>query len=207
MVGKAKRIQSDTSPKPEVETAKKRRMGGRSARVRKSVLEAAFEILVDEGLGQFSIAEVAKRSGVHETSIYRRWGTKEALATDACLHFADTAMPVPDTGSLRSDLAVISEKVANLLSSDLGRSMIALAMADTPESVEMRRSYWKGRFSLAKAVFERAKERGEPYDQVDPTQFLETLISPLYFRLLVSGEPISEWPIEAMIDRLLKAYR
>ena len=63
----------------------RRRPGGRSERIRQSVIEATMAVLRDRGWDQFSIAEVASRAGVHETSIYRRWGTRERLATDALL--------------------------------------------------------------------------------------------------------------------------
>src|ERR1700689_682516 len=81
------------------------RPGGRSARIRQSVIEATMAVLRDRGWDRFSIAEVASRAGVHETSIYRRWGTRERLATDALPAPGAKALPVPDTGSLRGDLA------------------------------------------------------------------------------------------------------
>ena len=60
----------------EVEHAARRRPGGRSSRVRAAVLGATLEALVQGGYEALSIAEVAARSGVHESTIYRRWGTK-----------------------------------------------------------------------------------------------------------------------------------
>src|SRR5512144_909234 len=88
-------------------SAARRRPGGRSARVRASVLEAAFAVLRETGSEAFSIADVAARSGVHETSIYRRWGTKSALILEASLHFAQGAIAIPDTGALRTDLIAL----------------------------------------------------------------------------------------------------
>src|SRR5262249_1063329 len=90
--------------------APRKRLGGRSARVRSSVLQAAFTVLMKKGIDAFSIAEVAEKAGVHETSIYRRWGTKHALARDACLHRAEVSLAIPDTGSLRSDLVALLKR-------------------------------------------------------------------------------------------------
>ena len=50
----------------------KPRLGGRSARVREAVLGAAFAELDERGYEGFSIDAVARRSGVHKTTIYRR---------------------------------------------------------------------------------------------------------------------------------------
>ena len=60
--------------------APKPRLGGRSARVREAVLGAAFAELDERGYGGFSIDAMARRSGVHKTTIYRRWPIREASA-------------------------------------------------------------------------------------------------------------------------------
>ena len=49
------------------------RPGGRSRRVRRAVLDAVVELLEEGGARAVTIAEVAKRSGVNASSIYRRW--------------------------------------------------------------------------------------------------------------------------------------
>ena len=183
------------------------RLGGRSARVRASVLQAAFTILTQRGIDDFTIADVAVRAGVHETSIYRRWGTRTGLAVEACLHFAETALSIPDTGSLRSDLVALLRRLTNLLTSPQGRALLALAVARDPDAVAARRAYWQRRFNLARAIFDRAVSRGEFPRHADPIIFLEALIAPLYLRLLVTDEPIEEWPSSRMVDHLLFAFQ
>jgi AcrR family transcriptional regulator len=183
-----------------------RRPGGRSARVRSAVLQSAFAVLTEKGIDAFTVAEVASRAGVHETSIYRRWGTLTALALEACLHFADAALAIPDTGSLRSDLMALMQRLIALLSSPAGQAFLALSASRHPEAVAARRSYFRQRFDLARVIFDRAVSRAEFPRRADPMVFLETLIAPLYLRLLVTGEPLEHWPREEMIDRLLAAY-
>ena|SRR5262245_16397759 len=182
------------------------RPGGRSARVRSSVLESAFQLLVRKGLEAFSIAEVAAQSGVHATSIYRRWGTKDALVRDACLHQADVALPIPDTGSLRSDLVALLDRLVAWLTSREGQVLLALSSSQHPHVVAARRNYWRKRFDLIRPVFEKAKSRGEFPRHTDPIEFLELLIAPLYLRALTTAEPVEDWPRKAMLDRLLALY-
>jgi AcrR family transcriptional regulator len=43
------------------------------------VLTATLEVFSKSGYDGVTIAKVAGRSGVHETSIYRRWGTRDHL--------------------------------------------------------------------------------------------------------------------------------
>lgn len=183
-----------------------RRLGGRSARVRASVLQAAFAVLMERGSEAFTIAEVAARSGVHETSIYRRWGAKGALALEASLHFAEVAITIPDTGALRSDLSALLDRLVAFFGSAPGQAFLALTASRRPEVVAARRSYFQQRFDLALAIFDRAVARGEFPPDADPIPCLEALIAPLYLRLLVTGEPIDAWPGDAWIDRLLATY-
>src|SRR5438094_8033869 len=82
----------------------KRRPGGRRARIRQAVLDAAFAELGEKGYGGLSIEAVAQRSGVAKTTVYRRWPTRNELVADALDSRSDRYEPVPDTGSLRGDL-------------------------------------------------------------------------------------------------------
>jgi len=175
--------------------------------VRVSVLEAAFAVLTEKGYHAFSIAEAAQRAGVHETSIYRRWKTKQALTLDAVLHFAEAAIPTPDTGSLRSDLIALVQRLVSYLASPQGQSLMwALGVPQQPQADAGRQTYWKRRFASIRIVFDRAVVRGEFPADADPLEFFETLIAPLYFRLFVSSEPLDEWPYKKAIDRMLTAY-
>ena len=95
----------------------RRRVGGRSARVQESVLKSVFELLGEKGPSDFSIADVAARAGVHETSIYRRWPSRETLIIEACRNFAEDVMPIPDTGALRTDLIAFQRNAKSMFGS------------------------------------------------------------------------------------------
>lgn len=105
------------------------RPGGRSARVRASVLDAAFEELGEKGYDGFTMEAVAQRSGVHKTTIYRRWPSREALVLDALDSRSDRYSPISATGALRSDLVLFAEDVFNKLSSPHGKAMLKSLVA------------------------------------------------------------------------------
>jgi len=141
----------------------RRRTGGRSARIRAAVLDATIDALVARGIDRVSIADIAAQSGVHETSIYRRWGTREALIIDALFARTEHDLPIPDTGSLRGDLVAAARSLAELLSSPIG-ALIAAASAltvDDPDLAATRDRYWASRFAFADTVIRRAVDRGE----------------------------------------------
>jgi AcrR family transcriptional regulator len=76
-------MRADTPPDRAAQAAP--RPGGRSERVRRAVLEAAADELLEVGFERLSVASVAQRAGVHHTTIYRRWETKSRLVLDAVL--------------------------------------------------------------------------------------------------------------------------
>jgi AcrR family transcriptional regulator len=173
------------------EAAVRQRPGGRSARVRQSVLDATLALLVEGGLDSLTVADVAARAGVHETSIRRRWRTRENLICDALLNYSELHLPIPDTGSLREDLAAFARELAAYLTTPLGRALL-YAMATTgeePALLDARSAFWQTRYELASAMINRAVARGELPDTVDGRLALEALIAPLNFRALLTDEP------------------
>jgi AcrR family transcriptional regulator len=170
----------------------RQRPGGRSARVRQSVLDATLEVLCDRGVDQFAISEVASRAGVHETSIYRRWGTRERLMIDALNVVGEEVIPIPDTGSLRRDLVKFAKTIADLLATPLGRAIDQALSVPTqdPVIIDACAAYFRSRFESASTIIQRAIERGEIEACTDPSLAIEMLVAPLHLRHLMSREPL-----------------
>ena len=102
--------QRDESPSEPRRTEGVRR-GGRSARVVESVLRATVEELGTVGYTALRVEDVAERSGVNKTSIYRRWPSKVELVAAALLNHARNH-EAPDTGSLREDYLTVLRAMA-----------------------------------------------------------------------------------------------
>jgi AcrR family transcriptional regulator len=172
----------------------RRRPGGRSARVRESVLDATLTILGEGGLESLTVADVAERAGVHETSIRRRWRSRENLICDALLNHSDQQLPVPDTGSLREDLVTFASELAAYNDTALGKALLhaMTTQSDDHAVAEARTAFWRGREALAGAMIERAVSRGELPDTVDGRLALEALIAPLHFRTLLTDERLDD---------------
>ncbi|GAA4860151.1 TetR/AcrR family transcriptional regulator [Actinomycetospora straminea] len=186
---------------PEV----RRRPGGRSARVRAAVLDATLELLLAHGLEGLKVAEVADRAGVHETSIYRRWGNRENLLIDALLD-ASEQLRVPDTGNLRDDLTAYARDLAAFLATPVGHALErTLAVAgDDPDTQRARDRYWTSRSERSCRMVVRAVERGELPDTVDPRLVVEMLVSPVHFRVVLTREPVDDQMPVRLVDALLR---
>ncbi|MDP3400770.1 MAG: helix-turn-helix domain-containing protein, partial [Brevundimonas sp.] len=75
----------------------------RSEEARLRTIEATIEALLDLGAEGLTMEEVAERSGVAKSTIYRHFGAREHLVAEsvrACV----VEQPTPDSGSLAEDL-------------------------------------------------------------------------------------------------------
>lgn len=183
----------------------RRRTGGRSARVRGAVLQAALEAMAEHGLDGVTISEIARRAGVHATSIQRRWGSRENVALDAMLTYSQEKLPIPDTGSLRDDLIAFARSIAAYLDTALGEALARTMAAtdDDPALVANRARFWQARYETARVIVDRAIDRREVSAGTDPELALELLVAPLHFRKLLIRQPIDDSLVEHMVDTLL----
>ncbi|MFD7864812.1 TetR/AcrR family transcriptional regulator [Streptomyces sp. NPDC057682] len=171
------------------------RPGGRTARVRESVLRAAGDALAEQGFDQLDLADVARRAEVGKTTVYRRWSTPTGLIADLLDAMAEESVPRARTGSLAGDLRANARLVLDTLTDPrqgaLFRSVIAAATCDDRTAQALHRFYairieeWSG--CVTDAV-----ERGELPAGTDPHEVIRAVSAPLYYRLLASGDPLDE---------------
>jgi len=168
------------------------------------VHEAVAELLDKGRGGELTVAEVADRSGVHATTIYRRWRSIEALILDVAVAQVVSGFPVPDTGSLRGDLEAYATQAARNLSSRTGaaflRTLVA-ALPSTPETRAQRGEFLAERGKELQAIVDRALARGERAPSLD--DILEGILAPLYFRVLADSRPVDDAYALSLVDRLL----
>lgn len=186
------------------------RTGGRSARVRVAVLEAALRELGQRGYAALSIDHVAARAGVHKATIYRRWPTKDALLGDAVADMVDTTVPVPDTGAIETDLREFARSLADTLTSGVGTAAVPVLFSEAarlPQIAEIKRNLFAERHKLAAPIVERAVQRGELPAGTDSRELIGLVAAPIYYRLLVTGEPIDHAVADRSVAAALAAAR
>jgi AcrR family transcriptional regulator len=176
----------------------------RGEHVRRTVLAAAFDELAENGAGAATVAGVARRSGVHETTIYRRWVTKEKLFVEAMLSRSAMEIPTPDTGSVRDDLLAVVRAVIAYVTSPVGLAALHVASLAADDLQDAGQAFWAGRLNALRPVVERGIARGELRPDIDAELLLETLIAPLHGRLLLTGEPVDERLGERIVDLVLQ---
>jgi AcrR family transcriptional regulator len=187
-----------------------RRPGGRSARIRTSVIAATLAELAASGYSGLSLESVARRAGVHKTTVYRRWGTREQLVVEAMLERAGERISVPDTGSLRADLLELAQTAAaNAASPEVAAMARAVAgqAAHDQRLAAANQRFWTERLALDAVMVERAIERGEVPAATDPQRVIEAVLGPIHLRLLLTGEAIDAAFLEGIVDIVVNGVR
>jgi AcrR family transcriptional regulator len=177
------------------EHGRPRRPGGRTARVRTAVLQAAGDALAEHGFAKLDLADVARRADVGKTTVYRRWGSTAGLLADLLRDMADTSLPHADTGSLLGDLTanarLVQKTLTDVRQGPLFQAVIMAAAGD-PGAAEALRGFYRRRVEEWVPCVLQAVDRGEVPPDTNPHEVIRAVSAPLYYRLLISGEPLTE---------------
>lgn len=175
------------------------RPGGRSARVRERVHAAVVELLDSQRWDEVSLPLVADRSGVHQATLYRRWGSVSALVDDVATAQLTAAAPLPDTGSLRGDLELAAERFAEAIAGPMGRILLRAGALSAPG--DRTPAALRTRSEQLQQMLDRAAARGEPTPTL--VELLEGITAPLYFHALFFGRPAGPAHARELVDRLM----
>jgi AcrR family transcriptional regulator len=196
---------------PEQARTRRRPAGAALLRPAKTeaIVAAAFEELAEHGYRGLSMDRVAARAGVGKAALYRRWPSRQAMIIDAAASVATDAALPPDTGSLRGDvLAVIEDGLAVAQHPIAGRVIADLA-AEARRSPELADAllarFRDPRRTAARAMLQRAVERGEIAPDVDVQVALQLIAGPLYLRAVFPGEQLDATYPERLADAFLRA--
>ncbi|HEV8558597.1 MAG TPA: TetR-like C-terminal domain-containing protein [Actinophytocola sp.] len=183
----------------------KARPGGRNAQVRARVFEAVRRALESGDPENLAVDRLAEQAGVHRATIYRRWLSTERLMADLLVELTPLDTPLPDTGTLREDLEDVLARVAGTVGTPAAAVMLRLVAGSADgDLAEAARGYWAGILDRTAEIIRRAQRRGDATPDVDAVAATESLLGPVYFRLLVSHEPITDEFRAGLVDRTLR---
>jgi AcrR family transcriptional regulator len=178
----------------------------RSERARRQVLAVTADLVTEVGVERLTIDEVAARSGVAKTTIYRHWPNKGALVTEAVHTCMSPASP-PAGGDLREGLLACFEGAVRAgPETRVGEMMLSLldAAQRDPELDRLLRGYLAERRRPVLELLEAAKARGELPPDADP-ELLATLVTgPITYTKLILRQPISRELVVQVVDAVLQ---
>lgn len=153
-----------------------------------------------------TIEGVAAKAGVGKATIYRRWPSKGALALDVLLELLDLGQ-TPDTGTTRGDLVAIVQGVNPGLAHPTAAAVIPGLATELARNPTLAKAF-RERFVLPRrqsvaAALERGVNRGDLPGEVDQEMLIDLLVSPFYYRIFVTGQPIEADLAEKVVEFLL----
>lgn len=190
---------TDDRRTPSTAKGKTPRPGGRTARNTAAVLDATLAELGEHGYAHLTVDRIATRSGVHKTTIYRRWNGIDGLLISALAHTGTDAWPPPRTGALQTDLLALVRRVVQSFTSKQEGPVATAAIAAAFESAHMASAlhdFFSNQHSRSAAMVKAAVERGEVPVGTDGCEVVRTAAAPIYYRLFISHEPVTEADVE-----------
>ncbi|MFF4174004.1 TetR/AcrR family transcriptional regulator [Streptomyces sp. NPDC001744] len=186
------------------------RPGGRTAKVRRAVLDATLDALAGTGFHALNMDRIATGAGVGKTTVYRRWGSPAGLVADLLRDMAEQSLPASDTGSLADDLRANAELVRTTLADPrmgaVFRAVIAAAACDE-ECARALAGFYRTRLAAWAPAVARGVARGEAPAGTDPVELLRAVSAPLYYRFAVTREELGADVAERAVAAALAAAR
>jgi AcrR family transcriptional regulator len=184
------------------------RTRGRAADVVERVLTATGEELSRAGYAALRVEDVAARSGVNKTTIYRRWPNKAELVAAALREI--TALPAAvDTGNLREDLRSSLLQTIAFATEPVGRGLMRMMQTERadPEVDAIARTLRSEQRSMRVAMVERGIARGELPPGTNAELLVDLVSAPVLTRAVTFGEIVDERYIDSVLDLVLAGAR
>jgi AcrR family transcriptional regulator len=196
----------DPAQDDDAQLAARARASGRplDEAVDAAILNATWQLLLEEGYSSMSIARIAALANVGRPAIYRRYRDKSELV-GAVIAGKSAALPTIDTGHARDDV------IAHL---ELARKRFALRVAGAmiveernhPELLEyFREGMARPQRARIADALRRGQERGEVRADLDCELAAEALMGSFMFHFLTSGRPSKGWS-ERVVDTLWAGF-
>src|SRR3954447_2537243 len=180
------------------------------SRTETAILDATRELLAESGVHGLTMEGVAIRAGVAKTTIYRRWRSKDELALAVLIDMVEQVVETPELDDTRAELIAFVDGAVMILGSTLmGRVMqgIVSELAANPGlAAAFRERVVSLRVAEVRRLVERGIARGDLRPDADYELAHELLFGPVYYPLLLSGEPVSEDHGERVVDAVLPAF-
>jgi AcrR family transcriptional regulator len=181
--------------------------GGRppSEEARRAILDATLALLCEGGYAGLTMDAVAERACSSKATIYRHWSSKPDLVVDALAQDIAPAAIEP-TGSLRDDLLAIARAlITKFTETPLGKVMCTVTEAASRDPLlgRLMAQFRDERRAVTMQVLARAQARGEIRDGVDLDLAAQMLVGPIFFRLMVTQEPLDAALAEQIVDLIL----
>jgi AcrR family transcriptional regulator len=171
-------------------------------------MASTLETLGRVGFARLRVEDVAARSGVNKTTIYRRWPEKLDLVRAAVLSIGGTPDEV-DTGDVRRDLIDSFRSTMRRWATRQGRGALRILTAEraVPEVDALARMIGERYRTPRRRILERAIARGQMPADVDIELLLDIMTSTVLTRVRCAPGPGHAGWLPRVVDLTLAGAR
>lgn len=151
---------------------------------------------------------IATRAQVGKPTLYRWWSSKGALYLDAITELTGPYFLVPDTGDLAADLRTWIHTVAKVFADDALGGLLAGVVGSAQHDPELAGIlHEQVHIPLSGRNRERIRAAQESGQVVgfDPYLLEDMLVAPLWYRLLITGQPITPQYADTVLNAVLNS--
>lgn len=167
------------------------------------------KIVFSEGVAACTVEEVARRSGIAKSTIYRRYVDVDELIFDMVSTMVTEPAPV-DTGSLAGDLSVILKRYLKASERQTTRELYLWMAQRGQQEERLAELFEKARVQPGgptTVALQRAKDRGELSADLDMELALHMIQGPFFTKRLVeNAEPDAE-EFDSLIAMIVAALQ
>lgn len=179
----------------------------RSERSHGAIIAATQELLVERSYPELTIEGIAARARVGKQTIYRWWPSKAALVLEAYLTGQDAVPPPAEGRSAREDVRAVLGWLIAVLAQPTGGHVVAGLVGDLQHDPDLADGFHRdvvpARREAMLAALERARARGEIRADADLELAVDALHGAVFYRLLLSGEPLDDDFAEVLAEQTL----
>ncbi|MEY9934964.1 AcrR family transcriptional regulator [Catenulispora sp. GP43] len=177
--------------------------------MRRAVFAVVVRLLTEQGPQAVTMAGVAAAAGVHESSLYRQFGTPEKLIYEAATQYSDEALPPQPAGDdIAEDLRSTMRALIDYLNTPQGSALVRLsALSVSPEFDQERTAYWHNRWDRSADIVRHGIETGQLRADTDPTLVVDAIAGPVLARLALFNEVMRMDDAMRLVDQVLRGIR
>lgn len=177
----------------------------RSEESHKAILQAAYDLLHEDGFARFTFERVAARAGVSRSTIYRWWPSKGALAMESALGALLEEVQFTPGASPLDNIRIRLRRVAQALKGRPGK-VIAAMLAEGQQDLDTIESFTQGYIEPARknirAQLRHAIDEGLVRPDFDVEMAIDVAFGTLYHQLLLRRSLEPDW-VDRLVDLIL----
>ena len=182
----------------------------RTTRVRKIVLDAATDLLIEQGHHAVTPQRVSTVTGVARSTIYRHWPDPVSLLLDAIDRVLAPEYVQPTVGDLPVDLTAALDTLRLRLSKRPFRAMFAALLDHASRSSDLipaQRRFVAGVTAPLRGIVAGAIDDGRLDRSIKPEEAVAQLAGPIFHQHVMRRARISDELIANTVDGFVAAHQ